>query len=51
MKLLTKKLGQLINTLPNGFKKKEVINDYLKLKVTKDNKLYLSLEKKYKNEI
>lgn len=51
MKKLTQKLAQLIDNLPRGDKKQEVIKDYLDLKLSKDNMFYLTLQKKYKDEL
>ena len=48
-KQLVQRLQQLIDFLPRGKKKDDVINDYLKLKLSKDDKFYLTLENKYKS--
>ena len=49
-KLLTQKLAQLIDKLPRGEKRREVMNDYLQLKLSEDDKYFLTLTNKYKNE-
>jgi len=48
-KILTQRLAQLIDNLPRGTKKSEVIKDYLELKLTEDDKYVLTLTNKYKN--
>lgn len=49
-KQLIQKLQQLIDKLPRGSKKSEVINDYLELKLTKDDLIVLSMKNKYSDE-
>lgn len=49
-KLLTQKLAQLIDELPRGEKRREVMNDYLQLKLSEDDKYFLTLTNKYKDE-
>ena len=48
-KTLIQILAQLIDNLPRGTKKSEVIKDYLELKLTEDDKYVLTLTNKYKN--
>lgn len=49
-KQLIQKLQQRIDKLPRGKKKSEAINDYLELKLTKDDLFVLSMKDKYSNE-
>lgn len=49
-KLLTQKLAQLIDELPRGEKRREVMSDYLQLKLSEDDKYFLTLTNKYKDE-
>ena len=48
-KLLIQRLAQLIDNLPRGVKRTNVMNDYLSLKLSKDDKFYLTMADKYKN--
>ena len=48
-KRLVQKLAQLIDSMPRGMKKSDVIKDYLELKLTEDDKYVLTLTNKYKN--
>lgn len=47
-KLLLQKMAQLFDKMPVGKKRDEVKKDYLKLKLSKEDKFYLSMENKYK---
>ena len=48
-KLLIQRLAQLIDNLPRGVRRTNVMNDYLSLKLSKDDKFYLTMADKYKN--
>jgi hypothetical protein len=50
-KRLVQKLAQLIDSMPRGMKKSDVIKDYLELKLTKDDKYVLTLTNKYKEYV
>ena len=50
-KRLVQKLAQLIDSMPRGMKKSDVIKDYLQLKLTEDDKYVLTLTNKYKEYV
>jgi len=48
-KLLIQRLAQLIDSLPRGVKRSNVMEDYLSLKLSNDDKFYLTMTDKYRN--
>lgn len=50
-KKLVQKLAQLIDLMPRGMKRSDVIKDYLELKLTEDDKYILTLTNKYKEYV
>lgn len=46
---LIQKLSQLLDSCIIGKKRREISKDILQLKLTKDDKFYLTLTNKYKN--
>lgn len=48
-KKLTQRLAQLIDSLPRGNKRSEVMDDYLNLKLSDCDMYFLTLENKYKD--
>jgi hypothetical protein len=47
MKKLIQKLQVLIDTLPGGTKKTNLAKDILELKLSKEDKFYITLKNKY----
>jgi len=50
-KTLLQKMAQFLDVLPIGKEKETLKKDYLQLKLSKESKLYLSMQKKYKKII
>ena len=48
-KRLVQRLAQIIDSLPRGAKRSEAMNDYLELKLSEDDKYFLTLTNKYKD--
>lgn len=48
-RLLIQKMQQLIDKLPTSKKRKQAKEDLLKLKLSSDDKFFISLANKYKN--
>ena len=48
-KLLIQRLAQIIDKLPRGVKRTNVMEDYLSLKLSKDDEFYLTMTNKYKD--
>jgi metal-responsive CopG/Arc/MetJ family transcriptional regulator len=50
-KRLVQKLAQLIDSMPIGMNRSDVIKDYLQLKITEDDRYVLTLTNKYKEYV
>lgn len=48
-KKLIQRLAQLIDNLPRGINRTKVMDDYLSLKLSKDDEFYLTMTDKYRN--